>query len=93
LVTLARERSRERRLNALFAAVLRQADAREAVGDVTIAIGQAQTVIAARGHRLITDDFANRCRSHVALGVNAGIALELTDAFHGQQVTVDIFAT
>jgi hypothetical protein len=93
LVTLARERSRERRLNALFAAVLRQADAREAVGDVTIAIGQAQTVIAACSDGFITGDFANRCRSHVALGVDASIALELADAFHGQQVTVDIFAT
>jgi hypothetical protein len=79
-------------LNALFASVLPKANAREALGDVTIAIGQAQAVIAACRDGLITDDFANRCRSRVAVGVDAGIAVEVADAFHGQPVTVYVCA-
>ena len=82
---------RIRCLDALFAAVLPEADARESVSEVAIFIGAAKAVVAAVGEGPGVTRFTNRRRGAHAHRILASGAATLPRAFL-DQIAVDVGA-
>jgi hypothetical protein len=74
--------------NAFFAPVLPEADALKATSDVTIAVGEAQSVIATCNIGPDGTDLAHRGRAGRAAGVDAWVGIELAGALFGPIVVV-----